>query len=92
MTTQRQRPHIEPVLLRVEDAGIALGLSERATRRLIEQGELETVRLFNATTGDLRVVPQSLVDYRERLRRAATPAPAPTSLARPRTDVIYLKS
>lgn len=87
---QRQ-PQIEPVLLRPRDAGAALGVSAKTIYRLIAAGEVEAVRLG----ADMKVVPESLVAYRERLRagsRKAAPRLRTVRATPPRADVIPLRS
>jgi len=87
------RPHIEPILLRPEDAGATLGVGPDFIRKLADLGEIETVHLGTA----LRVVPESLLAYRERLRAAeAKPKPQAAASKRiqrqPAGDVILLRS
>jgi len=87
------RPTLTPILLRLEDAGALLGVGSGFIRNLINANEIEAVHLGAA----LRVVPESLLAYRERLRAAeGRPQRIPQRSTRQTTpmrgDVIPLRS
>lgn len=45
LSDMRDRPHVQPVLLSVKDAGIYIGRSEQAVQHLVFQRELPVVRV-----------------------------------------------
>jgi excisionase family DNA binding protein len=74
----------ERLLLRVREAAEALGISRSATYRLIESGELESVRIGHAR----RIPVDAVADYVGRLRdqsgsHGATDAPPHTDAVAP---------
>jgi hypothetical protein len=60
-----------PLLLRVVDAAVALGVVPADVRKLIDTGELESVVI-----GDTTLVPAAALSRFVRELRASTPVPA----------------
>jgi excisionase family DNA binding protein len=71
-------------LFTVKQTGELLGYSERQVRRMIAAGKIRTVR----DGGSVRVLPESIIAYKQQLREAAGEPVCPTCSGEPQPGFI----